>query len=298
VWALESVPTRVVCEPIFAAPTPTRFPCRTAVIALVVSSPLSVPSVRADGTPTAVSRAFARGWLPPKGFHRGTANTRPCEPPACPTRFQGRHWRSLTRCLPVSCVPVVAAGGIPDVLHVLDARVLTPVLPDARPSPAMTRGDVHSLLFRERATFVSNARSRSQGEEKRVLSGVSRSRSALSFFRKSTNPKHPCPLHGSSSVAGRSHTRVRQVPRAWRPPLESATHTPFGAALRPSREACRADLSSSRSSLVKDEHPRLASPSDFAAGESLRSRRDSRFGALFLVLAGCSPVEPFEERLL
>src|SRR5262249_2507656 len=61
----------------------------------------------------------------------------------------------------------------------------------------------------------------------------------------------------------------------------------------PSREACRADLSSSRSSLVKDEHPRLASPSDFAAGESLRSRRDSRFGALFLVLAGYSPVEPF-----
>lgn len=83
---------------------------------------------------------------------------------------------------------------------------------------------------------------------------------------------------------GGATLEFRQVPRAWRPPLESATRAPLGAALPLSREACRADLSSSRfyfqrrtpASRIATSH----APVRKSARENLGSRRGSRFGAL------------------
>jgi hypothetical protein len=54
------------------------------VIAFVVDFPASVPPVRSGGTPMVVGGAFALCTSFDRKFvcHRGTANTRPCEPPA------------------------------------------------------------------------------------------------------------------------------------------------------------------------------------------------------------------------
>lgn len=72
------------------------------MIVFVVDFPASVPPVRSGGTPMVVGGAFATHQLRPKECHRGTANTRPCEPPARTIRFgiaAGEALPDVSRCL-------------------------------------------------------------------------------------------------------------------------------------------------------------------------------------------------------
>lgn len=93
------------------------------------------------------------------------------------------------------------------------------------------------------------------------------------------SPKHPCPLHGDSSVSGRGHTRVRSSTSS----LATTARERAACTVR-----CRSSAlvrhvvpsSAAHDSIFKDEHPRLASPSHLAMRENLGSRRGSRFGAL------------------
>jgi hypothetical protein len=79
--------------------------------------------------------------------------------------------------------------------------------PIARPSPVMTGDGVARSCLGNRPTFVPNARSRVTSEETLCFLGrVSSACPVLALIQAS--PKHPCPLHGDTSVSGRGHARV------------------------------------------------------------------------------------------
>lgn len=84
-----------------------------------------------------------------------------------------------------------------------------------------------------------------------------------------------------------------QVPRTWRPPLESATRAPLGVALPPSREACRADLSSSRFYFQRRTPASRIAISPFAQREKASVHDEAPASVRSLLTpAGCLPVEP------
>jgi hypothetical protein len=157
------------------------------------------------------------------------------------------------------------------------ARVLTAeISPAAPPSPAMTRDEVHTVLFREPCDVRPERPKSSTRRRERVLFGVPRRRFAQAI------PKHPCPLHGSSSVSGRE-------------PHPSPSSVSSLATTARERDACTV-LRCRSSALSRGMSCRPQQPTIFIfqrrtpvsriairslrTGESLHSRRGSRFGAL------------------
>lgn len=117
--------------------------------------------------------------------------------------FSNRHWRSLTRCLPVSCVPVALQSGT---FHVLHARVLGCRTNGANrwhePNLWIARDDAHTVLFRERCG-VRPERTKSYCRRKAVrLPAGSERRSAQSALETPTpRSLRPLFLHSGPSRA-------------------------------------------------------------------------------------------------
>jgi hypothetical protein len=120
------------------------------VIVYVVDFPASIPPVRSGGTPMVVGGAFATHQLRPKSAIEAPRIRVHANLPR--ERFlSNRCWRSLTRCLPVSCVHVATRSGT---LRVLHAHVLGSRTNGANrwqePSLRIARGETRTVLFRER----------------------------------------------------------------------------------------------------------------------------------------------------
>jgi hypothetical protein len=143
------------------------------VIVIVVDFPASIPPVRSGGTSMVVGGAFAIHQLRPKECHRGTANTRPCEPPARTIRFRivaGEALPDVSRCLAFMSPLEVARFAF----STLTCSGLEPTAQTDGKSPASeSPGAKHALsCLGNGATFAPNARSRTASEGRNALRRV------------------------------------------------------------------------------------------------------------------------------
>jgi hypothetical protein len=182
-----------------------------------------------------------------------------------------RRWRSLTRCLPVSCVHVALRSGTRCVLHASRTRVLDHRRkPMTGPSLRIARGDARTVLFREqrgdrpeRTKSYRERRAQRPPARSERRSDQERARNShTSFATTLFVPLHSVPSRAPSTAAVASELRC--------------THG-LGAHPRPAKGMFRR-LQQSTISIFKDEHPRPASQSDDArAVRSCAGRRKPPF---------------------
>lgn len=180
------------------------------MIALFVDSPSPVPSVRSDGTPTVVGGAFANAPASTERMcHRGTANTRPCEPPASTTRSRiatGEALPDVFQCLAFLSQSRVARF----TFSTLACSGAGPTAQTDGTSPTSeSPGTMHALsCLGNSATFAPNARSRTAGGGRFAL------RRVPNVAPRRARSKLPHLVHTGRCFC----TRVRQE-RRMQPPL-------------------------------------------------------------------------------
>lgn len=214
--------------------------------------------------------------------HRGTANTRPCEPPAPHDPLLGSP---LEKPYPMS--PGVLRSCRSSKWRALRSPRLTHTgyldhrrKPMEEPNLRIARGDAHTVLFREQRGDVPNARSRTG--RRRALSPPARSRRRTRSKCASETPTplslrpfglvlHPVPSRAPNAAAVASELR-RTHGLGARPRLAK------GMSRRLQQSTIFIFQRRTPTSCIEDSttpEPLGRAPVE----ESLRSRRGSRFGA-------------------